>query len=289
MKIYALRIEKPETVIGCLASNIITPNKLKTAYDKFILALVDAIHMCLREPVKVELHSFTQLEKQKSAKLNSTKKYLNFDSQSKLGIPFGVSRRFNYVTSKQIDITSRPGFDELVNQSKQVIALYGNEFGILEDDVYTGSTLKFMIDFLEKQGMVIHSVITGVSSTQLIDSHYIDTCVYYQPDDLLELTDPRDYIFGAKQGGLVVSLANKKFRVPYCAPFVNIAARSSIAPEKTSDFSKYVTQANIQLLADIGSLNLKALLFFPNEFFEYHNIEKHLSLEQLLNWIEKVV
>lgn len=182
-----------------------------------------------------------------------------------LAFPVGVSRQFDFYTSKQIGITSRPGFDELDNQLDRIKQLHGSTFGIIEDDIYTGGTLKYMIGLLNQHGINVTDVVGGISSTDHIDMVPIRAAAFYQRDSLLELTDPRDYVFGAKDGGLVVTYGGRKCRVPYDQAFVDIVSRSSLAQHHVMLFTRLIRAANWQLHSKLNSLHTPASLVYSAE------------------------
>ncbi len=166
MKIYSLRLEDPLAILGHLAKPTTNAQAIPDAYNKFITVLTEALEQYALEPVTIELHNYADLETCKANNLEKNAQYLNFDSQSKLGISLGVSRHFDFLTSKQLGITSRPAFAELDDQINAIIENHGKTFGIIEDDIYTGGTLRYMLDYLNNRGITVTSIVSGISSTK---------------------------------------------------------------------------------------------------------------------------
>lgn len=287
MKTYALRTEDPQNVLRSLLVSDISINAIQKAYDNFVDLLCASLKNNSAEPVLIEIHSFEDLEESKKKLLDPNKKYLNFDSQSSLGgVQVGVSRKFSYKPGEQLGITSRPGYDELNDQLSNILAQHGTKFGIIEDDIFTGGTLKVMIEAIQNLGAEVDSVISGISSTRKVDDVPVKAAVYYNPDTLLELTDPRDYIFGASDGGLVVSRFGRKFRVPYCSPLVDVAKRSSIDPAKVKVFSSDILDANIKLHDCLKTSNLPARLYYPKVLFDDLSLDADITVVEMLVKLE---
>lgn len=288
MKTYALRTEAPQNVFRSLLVSNISTDAIQKAYDNFLDSLCASLKNNSAEPVLIEIHSFEDLEESKKKLLDPNKKYLNFDSQSSLGgVQVGVSRKFSYKSGEQLGITSRPGYDELHDQLSDIVAQHGTKFGIIEDDIFTGGTLKVMIKAIQDAGAQVNSIVSGISSTRQIDDVAVDAAIYYTPETLLELTDPRDYIFGASDGGLVVSHFGRKFRVPYCSPLVDVAKRSSIDPKKANTFSLDILDANIKLHDCLKTSQLPARLFYPRVFFNDIGLDADISVIDMLKSIKK--
>ena len=143
-----------------------------------------------------------------------------------------------------------------------------------------------MIEAIQNSGAEVDSVISGISSTRKVDDVPVKAAVYYDSDTLLELTDPRDYIFGASDGGLVVSRFGRKFRVPYCSSLVDVAKRSSIHPAKVKVFSSDILDANIKLHGCLKTSKLPARLYYPKVLFDGLNLDADITVAEMLVKLE---
>lgn len=282
MKKYVLRVENPETVMRWIVAETVSPVTLQSAYYDFVGSLVDALKLCMREPADIALHSYADLAATKLHLLDPAVSYLNLDSQDSYGIPLGVSRQFDFMTGTQIGITSRPGWDDLFRQVDAIARTDNKKFGIVEDDIFTGGTLKHMIAFLSEREINIETIVSGVSSTKTINGIPVHSALYIEPEQLLELTDPRDYIFGAQNGGLVVTHLQQKTRVPYCAPFTDIGQRSSISVSKTTVFSQMIAEANRTLHSKLQTLDIPARILYPDRILEAIDMSGAFSIGDLL-------
>ena len=285
MKKYVLRVENPETVMRWIVAETVSHGTLRNAYYDFVGSLVDALKLCMREPADITLHSYADLAATKLHLLDPAVSYLNLDSQDSYGIPLGVSRQFDFMTGTQIGITSRPGWEDLPRQIDAIERPDNKKLGIVEDDIFTGGTLKHMIAFLSERDINIETIVSGVSSTKTINGIPVHSALYIEPEQLLELTDPRDYIFGALNGGLVVTHMQQKTRVPYCAPFTDVGQRSSISVSKTKVFSQMVAEANITLHSTLQTLNIPAKMLYPERVLEAIHMNEIFSVGDLLKRI----
>lgn len=265
-----------------IVADTVSRATLQSAYDDFVGSLVDALKLCMREPADVTLHSYADLAATKLNLLDPAVSYLNLDSQDSYGIPLGVSRQFDFMPGTQIGITSRPGWDDLSRQVDAIARTDNKKFGIVEDDIFTGGTLKHMIAFLSEREINIETIVSGVSSTKTINGIPVHSALYIEPEQLLELTDPRDYIFGAQNGGLVVTHMQQKTRVPYCAPFTDIGQRSSISVSKTTVFSQMIAEANRTLHSKLQTLDIPARILYPDRILEAINMSGAFSIGDLL-------
>lgn len=281
MKVYALRLESADKILGHLAATHLSPEAINDIYATFVKSLTEGIVSCAAEPVTIETHSSLELDDFRVSKLEASKKYLRIDSQATIGIPLRVSRCFDLDTGDQKGITSQPGSEELDDQIEDIITHEGKSFGIIEDDIYTGDTMRQTIAILRSHDITIDTIISAISSVRMLGSIPVLSAVYYDPEDLLDLADPRDFIFGAKYGGLVVSHKGIKARVPYCTPFVDIARRSSINPELVDRFSKVVISANIVLHQSLGSIDYPARLFYPSTVLYHYGLSKSDTLRDV--------
>jgi len=275
-------MEQAELVLGNIPKRQKGGESLAELFDAFTNQLIRALKTCSAEAVQVECITFEKLEQTKAAMLNPNTKYICFDSQSKLGIPFGVSRCFDLTTGLKLGITSRPGWNELHEQTTSLKQIHGTKFGIIEDDIFTGSTLRYMIEGFKRSGITITEIISGISTTHSVSDVPVRAVAYYDQHDLLEITDPRDYLFGARDGGLVVSNRGQKLRVPYDAGFVDVSARSSINKNKITDFTRLVRKANYYLHKSLGSLDYPARIFYPSELLCQTGLADNCTLGDML-------
>ncbi len=71
-----------------------------------------------------------------------------------------------------------------------------------------------------------------------------------------DIVDARDFLFGAKAGGLWITMGNGPvsdlFRAPYLTPWVNLLSRASIPPAAQPQFVRMVLAANVAFFTRIN-------------------------------------
>ena len=142
-----------------------------------------------------------------------------------------VSRLFP-ISSPQISsiaLINRPGSEDIDTQINKIKP--GN-YCLVDDDSATGTTIQFIKSKLPKNVII--------SKTCFLTEGYIGN-----NEKLYDIIDLRDFIFGAKDGGLVVKLPNNKIvRTIYSAPYVSLPRRAKIPAIKEKEFSRKVWELN---------------------------------------------
>jgi nicotinic acid mononucleotide adenylyltransferase len=138
-----------------------------------------------------------------------------------------ISRLFALGGYQALGHVARPGAPPLAAQLAEIPA---GEYVLREDDRVTGKTLEAVLAMLP----------AGVRVTRS------EIAIEHDADE--DVADSRDFLLGADEGGLVVELPDGSIgRAPYVLPYVDPAARASVAPERVHDFSKRVWELNARL------------------------------------------
>lgn len=155
------------------------------------------------------------------------------------GIPLSFTRKFGLCGGQisMLGFSPRFGKDSILEQAE---AIGRGEFRIVDDDVSTGATMDFAESVLKKVGAV---VLKRESLAKLhLESIGVDC------DSAFDTVDLRDFVVGAKAGGLTVSLPSGGIgRSPYALPYVSPNYRASILDEKQVEFSLGIWKANLSL------------------------------------------
>ena len=131
----------------------------------------------------------------------------------------GVSRDYDFGGADMLGYTNRPGSLPLTEQIEQIPP---GRYIVYDDDVHTGNTVAYVKRLLAAQGVDVEYSLSFTRST---------------PDQ--EVLDCRDFIYGAKDGGLVVG----GVRVPYIYPFVDPLVRASVSDPM--EFSRTIWDINL--------------------------------------------
>ena len=145
---------------------------------------------------------------------------------------FAVSREYDLFGLNMLGYTNRPGSPPL---DYQVRRIPHGHYGLFDDDIHTGNSIRFARKCIEADERVVDSV------------HSFNIS---EPGGR-EILDARDFLFGFDEdSGLVVRLPNgKRVRVPYMYPFVCPFTRASV--NDPMKFSAEMWKLNMELHGDL--------------------------------------
>lgn len=140
-------------------------------------------------------------------------------------------------------------------------------FYLFDDDIHTGRTMQFAKDYLEKYGNI-----------------KINACISLNinnDNSKSEILDLRDFLIGNSwYNGLgVTTKHNKKLRVPYILPFINVLDRCSILEYK--EFSREILEVNYMFYKDL-KIKIKTLDNWTREFFVFIGIDTEEYIDDVL-------
>jgi hypothetical protein len=170
---------------------------------------------------------------------------------------------------RSLAIVNRPNSLSLEEQVKNITP---GEYILIEDDMPTGeNTMKRVLELLNNKVIV---------KEMLILSHLDGN----SQDTFYDIVDMRDFILGAKHGGLIVSLPNgRRVRAPYVLPYVSPASRARIPLRKEIEFSKQVLEMNQRFFechpATLGQMDASFI-----ELMKYIGYAESDSMLTIVNW-----
>ena len=111
----------------------------------------------------------------------------------------------------------------------------------------------------------------------------------FKNEDIHDIVDFRDFLIGARFGGLCVTLpSGEKARVPYLAPYVNLKTRAKIDIRYHKDFSLEVLRWNKKIFVNNNVL-LGNLCPLTQSLFSYIGFDENTDMSYLCDWhIEKI-
>lgn len=146
-----------------------------------------------------------------------------------------VSRRFSLGEGqgRALGLVSRP--ERQTEIEEQVASLPYGSLDILEDDVVSGQTMAFLEQVFGEE--------------RKIEKVWCLSDASPRERDVFDVVDLRDFVFGARFGGLVVSdNTGETVRVPYMAPFVNLVSRANVKASKGLSLSADLWALNAELM-----------------------------------------
>ncbi|HUP26696.1 MAG TPA: hypothetical protein VM124_03575 [Candidatus Limnocylindrales bacterium] len=228
---------------------------VQAVWDRFFGGLVNVVEDTIPN-CSVTIHDIDQLADAKEDLVkDESLPMVTLDSYDTYGnFPLQLSRHFN-PKGELMGIGKRPGSPDL---PKQLANLHnwagGSDIVLFEDDIFTGSTAKTAMEMLEKHGIGVSQFIAGIQVAQSAADARITSAHQYDPNDVYELADPRDFLIGGHQAGLVYSVPYGVSRAPYIAPYVDITARASIPADRAVNFSRAVLSLNRQVFVSLEEL-----------------------------------
>jgi len=226
---------------------------LKSAYDVFIEKFVHQLGMVWKSVnISAEIHVLDTklLEKTLLSRFSKDKVILCLDpmfgrytqTYPNLHI-LGASRLYTQTMQKKIQ--ERPGFPPLKEQLASFHIPKGQGVVLADDDIFTGDTARFMVDFLEQSGCPVEMAFFGVQmgKGELLRCPINSVWDYTRFPIKMNLAYPRDYLIG--MSGLVVEQDGEIVRLPFLQPCVNTQKRLDLPPTTGWAFSWGIWEQNL--------------------------------------------
>lgn len=156
-----------------------------------------------------------------------------------------VSRLFGLADGQcfSTQVTPRPGSPPIAAQVEHIPP---GEYALLDDDIASGRTMRMMMAVFPPS-VRIGRVLSLLEQTRSIEALQVDQVDY---QDFYDVVDFRDFLFGSREGGLVIRLPNREpARAPYLLPYVTLSTRIRLPASQEIAFSRRLWQANERFFA----------------------------------------
>jgi hypothetical protein len=237
--------------------------KLEERYARFVTDLTGLFAEVLNRHGLSQIHVYPSeaIEAQRRSLLDPSTCWVSMDplATDPRVHHLGVSRWYRYGGVVLYGEGFRPGFAPIEAQLDAVAEwVDGRPVSLIEDDTYTGDTLRAWVATLRAHHVEVVQVVLGIRicADLEIAGCRIDTAVLYDiaPGprpfaEPIDLGDPRDYLLGAS--GLVVVLDGPEpgqpgqvelGRAPYLQPFLPTSARASTPAESDEEVARYLLE-----------------------------------------------
>ncbi len=173
-------------------------------------------------------------QRQEAARRTAGRRVLSLDGCIPGSFDLGVSRCFPLCAGKVAPaIVARPGFAAI---AAQLDAIPAGEYVLLDDDIATGETIRRVLALLPPRLQIQEVVIVSPMTAPALD-----------------VGDCRDFLAGAREGGLVVALPDGGLaRAPYVLPYVSPSARASVPISRELEFSIAVWALNAAFFREVS-------------------------------------
>lgn len=157
---------------------------------------------------------------------------ISLDAMIPAAANLALSRLYAVGGYQALGHVARPGAPPL---DEQLASLEAGAYTLRDDDHMTGGTLEAVRAMLPPRVTIL--------GTELAVEH----------DDDEEVVDSRDFLLGADEGGLVITLPDGGVgRAPYLLPYVDPSARCSVPPRRVHEFSIHLWTLNERTFSGTG-------------------------------------
>jgi NAD+ synthetase len=166
----------------------------------------------------------------KTKESQTTDNEISLCSYYRTSINLNVSTLYaNACYKTKIGLIARPGCDQTIEE--QINTIPNGDYMLVDDDTYSGYTVKTMKTKLIKQGLTI------------LGTYFMNQSI--KENTVLDILDCRDLLIGRENAGSVVRLLSGKVcRVPYILPYCYPSAKCSIPTKDDLAFSVEVWKMN---------------------------------------------
>ena len=233
-------------------TKVIDPTALAQAQRDFASLLRQIFEETLRLGERTAEVSVTRLSVSRQREVAErfakaqTLPIISLDACIPVDISVGLSRHFEMTDGERIrGLFPRPGCPAL---EAQIAAIPPGRYILMDDDIATGQTVRDFVNLLPSH----ISIDRVVSIYELECEESLATVESEGGDEIVDVGDVRDFLVGAREGGLVVKLPNSEIaRVPYLLPYAQNSRRMSLPLSQEREFSLRIWKLNERFFNDL--------------------------------------
>ena len=208
---------------------------LQKEHEEFLKQLIELIRAVFHNQLDVKTINMEEQLK-KAYSILEAKQTISLDTYYRGTYNIEISRLFDIsdIQKKYISLIGRIGHDTVKNQIQKI---EDGNYILVDDDSATGKTIREVMSNLPER----------------INIEQIFLLASMENEKIFDIVDLRDFIIGAKNGGLVVRLPNKEIaRSPYMLPYVSLKTRATISASKEMETSIRLWKMNKEFYQKIG-------------------------------------
>lgn len=208
---------------------------LQKAHEEFLKQLIELIRTAFDNQLDVKTINMEEQLK-KAYSILEAKQTISLDTYYRGTYNIETSRLFDIsdIQKKYISLIGRIGHDTVKNQIQKI---EDGNYILVDDDSATGKTIREVMSNLPER----------------INIEQIFLLASMGNEKIFDIVDLRDFIIGAKNGGLVVRLPNKEIaRSPYMLPYVSLKTRGTISASKETEISIKLWKMNKEFYQKIS-------------------------------------
>ena len=208
---------------------------LQKEHEEFLKQLIELIRAVFHNQLDVKTINM-EVQLKKAYSILEAKQTISLDTYYRGTYNIETSRLFDIsdIQKKYISLIGRIGHDTVKNQIQKI---EDGNYILVDDDSATGKTIMEVMSNLPER----------------INIEQIFLLASMGNEKIFDIVDLRDFIIGAKNGGLVVRLPNKEIaRSPYMLPYVSLKTRATISASKEMKTSIRLWKMNKEFYQKIG-------------------------------------
>jgi hypothetical protein len=216
----------------------ITSDALLSACDEFFQGLFKSFSATFSDSLVKPIEISVNDQRAVLEKELTSKPVINMDCvTADLGISVNFSRMFDIADGQLAStrLVPRP-------QSQALESIPDGDYILADDDIATGFSMQQVIERLPDKVVVKENL--SLLKSVLADKNQ---------EDIYDVVDARDFLWGARQSGLVVrGPAGQIMRAPYSLPYVSLASRAKIPSAKEKELSITILRLNFIFYSSLG-------------------------------------
>lgn len=188
-------------------------------------------------------------------------------------VQLDLCRLFNIsdIQTKPVELVFRTNSEDFF-----IERIIDNHIVVVDDDKASGQTMDMVKKLLLKHDIFIKKEV-------FLNTLFTDD-LGIKNEDIHDIVDFRDFLIGASFGGLCVTLPNeKKARVPYLAPYVNLKTRAKIDTKYQKHFSLEVLEWNRRIFEN-NDVSLSDVCPLTQSLFKYIGFNEDTKMTSICDW-----
>ena len=241
---------------------------LQKEHEEFLKQLIELIRAVFHNQLDVKTINMEEQLK-KAYSILEAKQTISLDTYYRGTYNIETSRLFDIsdIQKKYISLIGRIGHDTVKNQIQKI---EDGNYILVDDDSATGKTIREVMSNLPER----------------INIEQIFLLASMGNEKIFDIVDLRDFIIGAKNGGLVVRLPNKEIaRSPYMLPYVSLKTRATISASKEMETSIRLWKMNKEFYQKIdGDITLGQTDSGFKKLMNYIGFKDDTLLVDICDW-----
>lgn len=278
---YLVTLDAGDKISSYKTVGVNAPSSSDTFYGQIQDDLISAVQLALGPNVNVETVRMAELSKEVLG-LGYTKCKTNESiivstcrefAEPMKGITLDINRLVD-INGETIGIGPRPGCDTIADQIAKIkYHANGKPVVLVEDGIFSGGTVQYVVNSLQAVGVRVSHVIVGFvfpSSEENIDklrASGIEVAWLQEFEELLDWVPDHDFlplvpncgkVIGVKPFGLPTPYYSSEglaYSVPYVYPFAPVVTWASVPEDSKRDLAKKCIALSQQIYTKLDILN----------------------------------